>query len=296
MVFIPVKIFATDEHRFTQMVYGFICVNLCSSVATGVAEICHKASSISGYTRTLSERSLRMANERTYSCLPFPNVDEAITFYEALGFTQTYRQVKPNPYAVVALEEIQIHLFGMPNFNPADSYGTVIVVVPDPDALYQQFAAGLRAAYGKLPVAGIPRLLRPRKKFGTVRGFSVVDVGGNWLRISKLGDTEEEAAAEKATGLAQVLLVATRLGDAHGDDAKALKTLETGLKRYPDAPPLDQAQALLYRAELAVRLNDQALAAASLAAVRALALNDADQASIAAELAQIVEVVDGGAA
>jgi len=228
--------------------------------------------------------------------LPCRDIDEAIAFYAALGFQRTYRQLKPNPSAVVAYEEIQIHLFGMEGFNPADSYGSVIVVVPDPDALYQQFAAGLRAAYGKLPVAGFPRLLRPRKKFGTVRGFSVVDVGGNWLRIYKLGDTEEEAGAEKATGLAQVLLVAARLGDAHGDDAKALKTLENGLKRYPDAPLRDQARALLYRAELAVRVNDQTLAQASLAAVHALALRAEEQALLAGELSQTTELVLAGAA
>lgn len=142
---------------------------------------------------------------------------------------------------------MQIHLFGMEKFNPADSYGSVIIVVPDPDALYQTFAAGLRKAYQKLPTAGIPSLLRPRKKFGTVHGFRVVDVGGNWLRIAKLGDTEAEANAEKQTGLAQVIEVAARLGDAHGDDAKALHTLETGLKRYPDAPRIDYPRALLYR-------------------------------------------------
>ena len=171
-----------------------------------------------------------MANERTYPLLPCRDIDQAIEFYTALGFERTYRQLRPNPSAVVAREDIQIHLFGMENFNPADSYGSVIVVVPDPDALYHAFAAGLRAAYGKLPVAGIPRILRPRKKFGTVRGFSVVDVGGNWLRVYKSGDTEEEANAEKATGLAQSVLVAARLGDARGDEAAALKTLENGLR------------------------------------------------------------------
>lgn len=232
-----------------------------------------------------------MANERTYPCLPCPDIDQATTFYEALGFRRTYRQVKPNPYAVVAREEIQIHLFGMENFNPADSYGTVIIVVPDPDALYQAFASGLRAAYKKLPTVGIPRILRPRKKFGTVRGFSVVDVGGNWLRISKLGDTEEEAAAEKVTGLAQVIEVAARLGDAKGDEAKALKTLENGLKRFADASPLDQARALLYRVELALRLHDPVLAQSSLAAVQTLPLRDDERASIADELAQIAELV-----
>jgi catechol 2,3-dioxygenase-like lactoylglutathione lyase family enzyme len=237
-----------------------------------------------------------MANERTYPCLPCRDLDEAIAFYEALGFSRTYRQVKPNPYAVVALEEIQIHLFGMPNFNPAESYGSVILVVPDPDALYQTFAAGLRAAYQKLPVQGIPRILRPRKKFGTVRGFSVIDVGGNWLRISKLGDRESQAKEEDKTvaGLAQMVAVAARLGDAHGDEALALKTLENGLKRFPDAPLLDQARALLYRAELAVRLQDQALAQASLAAVHALALSEAERRGIGEELAQTTELVLAG--
>ena len=232
-----------------------------------------------------------MANERTYPCLPCRDLDEAITFYEALGFTRTYRQLKPNPYAVVAREEIHIHLFGMKDFNPAASYGNVIVVVPDPDALYQAFATGLRAAYQKLPTVGIPRILRPRKKFGTVRGFSVVDVGGNWLRISKLGDSEE--AEEKRAGLAGVIEVAARLGDAKGDEAKALKTLETGLKRFTHVPLLDQARALLYRAELAVRVQDQTLAQASLAAVAALALDDEAQATIAEELAQTTELILG---
>lgn len=182
----------------------------------------------------------------------------------------------------------------MKDFNPADSYGSVIVVVPDPDALYQAFATGLRAAYNKLPTVGIPRILRPRKKFGTVRGFSVVDVGGNWLRISKLGETEAQDGEEKTTGLAGALLVAARLGDAHGDEAKALKTLENGLKRFTDAPILDYTRALLYRAELALRLGDPALAQASLAAVRALKLSDEEQAGIADEVAQTVELVLGG--
>ena len=106
---------------------------------------------------------------------------------------------------------MQIHLFGMPTFDPEQSYGSVSIVVPNPDALYASFADGLRAAFGKLPVAGIPRIVRPRKRFGTVYGFSVVDVGGNWLRISRIGDTEE--AAENAdAGLAKVLEVAARLG------------------------------------------------------------------------------------
>lgn len=232
-----------------------------------------------------------MANERTYPCLPCRDLDEAITFYEALGFTRTYRQLRPNPCAVVSREDFQIHLFGMPGFDPATSYGSVVVVVPDPDALYQAFAAGLRRAYHKLPTVGIPRILRPRKKLGLVRGFSVVDVGGNWLRIFQAGATLEEA--EKMTGLAGIVEVVARLGDAQGDDAQALKTLENGLKRFPEAPKLDHARALLYRAELALRLGDQTLARSSLASVLALELADEDQAAIAEELAQTTTLVTG---
>ena len=165
-----------------------------------------------------------------YPLLPCRDIDEAVTFYEALGFTRTYRQVRPNPHAVVERGELAVHLFGMDGFDPADSYGSVIITVPDPDALYAAFAAGLRAAYGRLPVAGIPRMVRPRKRWGTVYGFSVVDVGGNWLRISKTGDREAERDATEP-GLSRAIEVAARLADAKGDDEQALKTLVAGLDR-----------------------------------------------------------------
>lgn len=233
-----------------------------------------------------------MANERTYPCLPCRDLDESIGFYETLGFKRTYRQVRPNPYGVVAREEIQIHLFGIDGFDPAESYGSVIVVVPDPDSLYRDFAAGLRTARGKLPVVGIPRILRPRKKYGTVRGFTVVDPGGNWLRISKLGESEQEDSAEKAEGLAQIVYVAARLGDAHGDEALALKTLESGLTRFGEAAePIELARAYLYRAELAVRTKDHALARSSLAAAEAVSLPDDEKAALADEFAHATELV-----
>jgi catechol 2,3-dioxygenase-like lactoylglutathione lyase family enzyme len=229
-----------------------------------------------------------MANERTYPCLPCANIDESIAFYAALGFKRTYRQIRPNPYAVVALEDIQIHLFGIEGFNAAESYGSVIVVVPDPQSLYDAFAARLRETFGKLPIAGIPRILRPRKKFGTVQGFSVIDPGGNWLRISKLGDTESKAKAE---GLVGIINVAARLGDAHGDESIALKTLENGLIRFADAAAIDRARAYLYRAELAVRTNNRELAQSSLDAVQLLELTDDERAAIAEEFAYVVELV-----
>jgi catechol 2,3-dioxygenase-like lactoylglutathione lyase family enzyme len=235
-----------------------------------------------------------MANERTYPCLPCANLDDSLSFYAWLGFKQTYRQTRPNPYAVVALGDMQIHLFGMEGFNPADSYGSVIVLVPDPDDLYRTFAARLRERYGKLPAKGFPRILRPRKKYGTVSGFSLIDPGGNWLRISGLAETESEEAGENAEGLAQILYVAARLGDAHGDEQAALKTLENGLRRYSDAAAVEQVRAQLYRAELSVRINDLERARSALSAARSLSLTEAESAAVADELRHVTELIDGG--
>ena len=180
----------------------------------------------------------------------------------------------------------------MEGFDPEQSYGTVIVVVPDPDQMYEDFAAGLRAHYGRLPSAGIPRILRPRKREGTVRGFSVVDPGGNWLRVSRLGDTEDEAKEEKTSGLARVINNAARRGDAQGDHTFALKLLDNGLAKFTDAPLLDRVRALLYRSELAVRIGDRTTASDSLAAALSLALTDDDKTAVASEIAHAQELVE----
>jgi len=232
-----------------------------------------------------------MVGEVTVPILPCRDIDESLAFYEALEFRRTYRQRRPNPYAVVAREDIQIHLFGLEDFDPETSTGNVIVAVPDPDGLYESFAAGLRAVFGKLPSAGIPRILRPRKRSGTVRGFSVVDPGGNWLRFSKLGDTEEEARKERSTGLARVIDNAARQGDARGHDGAAREVLEKGLVRFADAPPVDRVRALLYRAELGVRLGDRGLATSSLAEARSIALTVEERVTVEGDLAHAAELV-----
>ena len=231
-----------------------------------------------------------MANERMYPILPCPDIDEAIAFYAALGFERTYRQVRPNPSAVVARDDMAIHLGGIDGFDPEQSYASVIIVVPDPDALYVSFAAGLRGAYGRLPVSGIPRMVRPRKRWGTVYGFSVVDVGGNWLRFSRLGDTE---AAPDATepGIRRVTDVAARLADAHGDLESAFRTLDARLAKDEAAAAIDVAQARLYHAELAIRLGRPAEALASLGVIEALELDTDERASLSEEIAHVTDLL-----
>ena len=233
-----------------------------------------------------------MPDERMYPILPCPDVDEAIAFYEALGFRRTFRQLRPYPAAVVQRDAMAIHLSGIDGFDPQDSYASVIIVVPDPDALYTSFADGLRRAMGRVPVAGIPRMVRPRKRWGTVYGFSVVDVGGNWLRISRLGD-QEPAAKDATRGLTGVVEVAARLADVKGDDAQALATLQRGIARHADAPAADRARALLYLAELAVRVGDDPLARSSLEAARAVELDAGEREALRSDLTHVETLLEG---
>jgi hypothetical protein len=231
-----------------------------------------------------------MANEITTPLLPCPELDTTLSFYEALGFSQTYRQSHPNPYAVVVREDIQIHLYGLDAYDPSTATGNVLIAVPDADELYDALVEGLRATFGRLPAKGIPRIVRPRRRFGTVYGFSVIDPGGNWLRFSNLGDTED--AAEKRTGLLRVIDNAARQGDSRGSDVDALSMLDTGLQRFADAPACERAEALLYRAELATRLGRDELAAESLTEARALPLSEEQRATLATEFAHATAIVD----
>jgi catechol 2,3-dioxygenase-like lactoylglutathione lyase family enzyme len=235
-----------------------------------------------------------MAGEIIYPTLPCADLSGSLDFYEALGFRTTYRQSRPNPYAVVERGDIGIHLFGIDGFDPEGSYGSVIVVVPDPDEIYRDFVDGLRAAFGKVPSAGIPRILRPRKREGTVRGFSIVDPGGNWLRFSQLHDTEAVAPGEDTTGLARVIDNAARQADARGDHVVGLRLLSAGLARFDDAPAAERVRALLYQAELAVRTNDMRLAREPLDNALGVEMTESERRALAEDIAHVTEVVATG--
>ncbi|UOX89600.1 hypothetical protein MUY14_02860 [Amycolatopsis sp. FBCC-B4732] len=189
-----------------------------------------------------------MAGEVTTPLLPCGDVDEIAEFYAMLGFERTYRQLRPNPYVAVRREDLHLHFFGMPGFDPEQSYGTCLVQVPDIGALFEAFAAGMRAAHGKLLVKGIPRMTRPRvrKNMGGLTGFSVVDPGGNWIRI-----VSREQASLATTKLGRALENAVVQGDSRGDVAQAAKILSAALERErASAPAADVAAAEAYLAEL----------------------------------------------
>lgn len=210
-------------------------------------------------------------------------------FYEALGFTMTFRQARPNPYVCFNRGAIDLHFFGLEAFEPENSMGSAILLVPDTGVLFDEFAAGLRAAFGKLPVSGLPRITRPRRKQGTAAGFTVVDPGGNWLRIYALGATEEDGKGSE-TRLERVLLNAARQGDARGAEAVAISVIETGLLRHPDATDAEKLPLLVYLAELHGRSGNLELAIPVLDTVDALTLTPAEREALAGELANAAEL------
>ncbi|MFF5208642.1 VOC family protein [Streptosporangium sp. NPDC000396] len=236
-----------------------------------------------------------MADEMTVPLLPCGSIDEIAKFYGVLGFEQTHYQVRPNPYIALQREDLQLHFFGLPDFDPEQSYGTCLVFVPDTGDLYQSFAEGMRAAYGKVLASGIPRMTRPRKRknTGDLAGFSVVDPGGNWIRIFPFPKEGNSSVGETAEGkLARALQNAIVLGDAKGDHRQAARILDGAIAREQDsAPVVDLVEALVYLAELVLRAGDAERAGALLTRVRETALDDSDREKLADALAnaQVLE-------
>lgn len=229
-----------------------------------------------------------MTTESTVPLLPCRSLDESLEFYELLGFTRTFRQQRPNPCASITRGGIDIFLFEIDGFVPEDSYGSILIITTDTAKLFDEFATGLRAGLGRLPVSGIPRITRPRKKQGTAGGFSIVDPGGNWLRVFRRGDSE---SSHTERGLARAVENAARQGDAHGDDAAAIAVLDAGLLRYPDAARVDRVRALVYRAELDLRVGHTQRARDTLGEVLAIPISDSESAALKADLDEARELL-----
>ena len=187
-----------------------------------------------------------MANEVTIPLLPCASIDEVAEFYVMLGFTVTHRQYRPNAYLSVRREDINLHFFGIPGYDPEQSHSSCLIQVEDTRELYDAFAYGMRAVYGLVQVSGIPRMTRPRHD-----GFLVVDPGGNWIRVVPAVREREPSP----TRLSRALHSAVTLAGSHGAERQALKILEGALVREVHASEEERESALEFRDELLERLN-----------------------------------------
>ncbi|MES2640715.1 MAG: hypothetical protein V4850_14565 [Myxococcota bacterium] len=198
---------------------------------------------------------------KTIPALPCVSLDDTLALWVALGFVVTYRQKAPSAYGVVARDGYELHFFGMKGLDPAAAFSTCLVMMPEVENLHAEFAERLRQALGRSPAKGLPRISRMRP--GQSR-FTLTDPNGNSVIFIKYGaQDEEDAQAYKdpsLTPLQRAIRLAARLRDFHNDDLAAAKALDTALARVGDESPLDRAEALSARAELARALEDVPLA------------------------------------
>ena len=225
--------------------------------------------------------------------LPCSSIDEMRDFYLPLGFEVTYRQLRPNPYLALQRGGIELHYFGIQGFKPEDSYGSCLVLVDDTEPLFEEFAAGLRAQFGKLPLTGFPRITRPRrrKNAGNLSGFSLIDPSGNWIRVTKIQDPSQMEADGRDGKLAKAFADAVVFADSKGDVDQAVKILGRALKlEHSDSTTVERVEALAYLAELNVRRADLDAAMEVLNQIDTAGLSDAERKSAAPALEQAREL------
>jgi len=225
---------------------------------------------------------------RAVPMLPCGPLNETLDFYRALGFDVVERQERPYTYAAMRRDDIDLHVYGMPDWDPEKSHSTCLIVVDDTEALWAEWAAGLRKRYGRVPLTGLPRMTRPRRRAnaGGASGFSVVDPNGNWIRVFP---DRTPPPAEPGSRLARAVENAVVLADSKDDLGQALKMLVGAERRADDdTPPRDRLAALALLAELQVRVGAPDDARATLARLDALPVEDGPE--VAAVRAQAREL------
>jgi catechol 2,3-dioxygenase-like lactoylglutathione lyase family enzyme len=225
-----------------------------------------------------------MLTERTIPILPCRSIDDTLDFYRALGFEVPYRQERPNTFAVVRRGGIELQFFVLKALDPAESYSTCYVLVSDVETLYEAFTTGLRAALGRLPSRGIPRITALKNMTYGVRQFVVVDPGGNYIRIGQPIEPKPAPRAESAGRLERAVVAATTLADSKMDDAAAAKVLDSAFAEGEDAPDRVVVSARILRADLAYRSGDVDGAKAWLAEAQRIDLSEDERAGIADDL------------
>ncbi|MFD5321812.1 bleomycin resistance protein [Streptomyces sp. NPDC127098] len=231
--------------------------------------------------------------EKTIPILPCQTLQPVLDFYTALGFEVTYRQRSPNPYAVVERGGIELQFFGLKQYDPAASVSTLYVVTDDVDALHDAFRAGLKAAYGRVPTRGLPRIGQVKDMSYGVRQFLLTDPGGNCLRIGQpTSEDPSHRPAPKET-FARALHHATLFADSKDDPAGAARILDRALGLTEERPtPTQLLRLLVLRAEVAGRLGDDDAAAAFLDRAAAVDLTAAERDEVADELTRLAEPRD----
>lgn len=229
--------------------------------------------------------------EKTIPMLPCRTLQPVLDFYTVLGFEATFQQKSPNPYAVVERGGIQLHFFGMKSYEPAESYSTCYIHTDDVDGLHEAFRTRLKAAYGKIPTRGLPRIGPLKDTSHGVRQFLMTDPGGNCLRIGQqTSQNPHHRPAPKET-FARALHHASLLADSRDDPAGAAKILDRVLRTADERPtPVQSLRLLVLRADVARRLGDEETATSALTKAAAVDLTAQERESAHDDLERLKEL------
>ncbi|MCT4351633.1 VOC family protein [Streptomyces sp. Je 1-79] len=231
--------------------------------------------------------------EKTIPILPCPSLQPVLDFYTALGFEVTFQQKSPNPYAVVERGGIELQFFGLKQYDPAASVSTCYVVTDDVDGLHTAFRAGLKAAYGRIPTRGLPRIGALTDMSYGVRQFLMTDPGGNCVRVGQPTSRDPHHRPAPEETFARALHHATLFADSKDDPAGAAKIIDRVLDLADERPaPAQLLRLLVLRADVAGRLGDEGTAATARADAEAAAalLTPEERESVGDELDRLQEL------
>ncbi|MEU6881932.1 VOC family protein [Streptomyces sp. NPDC046712] len=229
--------------------------------------------------------------EKTIPILPCRTLPPVLEFYTALGFEVTFQQKSPNPYAVVERGGIELQFFGVKQYEPEQSISTCYVLTDDVDGLHAAFRAGLKAAYGRIPVRGLPRIGALKDMSYGVRQFLMTDPGGNCIRIGQPTSENPHHRPAPEETFARALHNASLFADSKEDPAGAAKIIDRVLRLEDERPtPVQLFRLLVLRADVAGRLGDEKTAASALAEAAAIPLTEEDRASVHDDLERLAEL------
>ncbi|WP_405796054.1 bleomycin resistance protein [Streptomyces sp. NBC_01506] len=252
--------------------------------------------------------------EKTIPLLPCQTIQPVVDFYSALGFETTFIQRSPYAYAVVERGDVELQFFGMKKYDPTQSFSGCYVLTDDVDGTHSAFRTGLKAAYGRVPTRGLPRIGPVKDMSYGVRQFLMTDPAGNTIRIGQPNDAESDGHHQPAPKepYARALHLAVAFADSKQDPGAAVKLLDRALRdaeegddigdgvRKEGASPtaVQLYRMLVLRGDVAQRLNDTEEARGFLDRAAAVELTAdertqvSDDAGRAAELLESLRAVD----
>ncbi|QDY78277.1 bleomycin resistance protein [Streptomyces qinzhouensis] len=234
--------------------------------------------------------------EKTIPLLPChsPLMTDVVAFYEALGFTTTLRQTSPYAYAVVERGDIELQFFGLKEYDPAASHSGCYVLTDDVDGLHTAFRSGLKAAYGRIPSRGLPRIGPVKNMSYGVRQFLITDPTGNSLRVGQFtgeGSADGSHSPVPKELFERAIHQGVLFADSKEDLPAAARVVDRALARTDRTPTAIQLLRLLVlRGDIARRQGDEAAARELLARAVAVPLDTAERAAVRDDLNRLGEL------